>query len=244
MADNIRDENLVRDDNIQHGIDDNPTGDAEKGATLGGVGGAVVGGIAGAVLGPGGAIAGALIGGAAGAAASGAAVGAIDRVDNDNTISGIGDGVTHDLNDDEDSVYVDRVYPTTGAPLGGGISSTNQPGIQTGGYTVTGTPDTRGIMEKTADAVTGDVYDDKQGVPVANASGYSDTTMNRAYDNDPDGNVGLNQREELGETMPSLKTGGYANDGTPDTRGLGEKVVDAVTGDDIDDKTGKRVNHP
>ena len=28
-------------DNIQHGIDDNPTGDAEKGAKLGGVGGAV-----------------------------------------------------------------------------------------------------------------------------------------------------------------------------------------------------------
>ncbi|MBC7806707.1 MAG: hypothetical protein H7145_11200, partial [Akkermansiaceae bacterium] len=46
-----------------------------------------------------------------------------------------------------------------------------------------------------------------------------------------------------GEEQGSLKTGGYANDGTPDTRGVGEKVVDGVTGDVIDDKTGKVVNH-
>ncbi|HVK04890.1 MAG TPA: hypothetical protein VM490_15540 [Armatimonadaceae bacterium] len=316
MADEIRDERIVRDDNIQHGIDDDPNADAEKGAAIGGIGGMVVGGIAGAALGPAGAIAGAIIGGAAGAAASGAAVAAIDNVDNDNTVSGVGSGATGDLTDDEDSVYVDRVYPTTGTPLGGGIASTNQPGIQTGGYTVAGTPDTRGIMEKTADAVTGDNLDDKQGVPVAGSTpGYRDTTYvgndpdgtiginrreelgesapsiktggyttagtpdtrgimektadaitgdpyddkqgvpvagssaagysNTAYNvDDPDGTVGMNRREELGETVPSIKTGGYANDGTPDTRGLGEKAADAVTGDDIDDKTGKRVNHP
>ena len=47
----------------------------------------------------------------------------------------------------------------------------------------------------------------------------------------------------LGETTPSLKTGGVANDGTPDTRGIGEKAVDAITGDAIDDKTGKVVKH-
>ena len=32
-----------------------------------------------------------------------------------------------------------------------------------------------------------------------------------------------------------------AVDGTPDTRGLGEKIADFVTGDKVDDKTGKVV---
>lgn len=34
---------------------------------------------------------------------------------------------------------------------------------------------------------------------------------------------------------------GHASDGTPDTRGVGEKIIDAITGDRIDDKTGKIV---
>jgi hypothetical protein len=37
------------------------------------------------------------------------------------------------------------------------------PGIQTGGRNADGSPDTRGIMEKAADAVTGDRTDDKTG---------------------------------------------------------------------------------
>ena len=86
----------MADDNVQHGIDDNPTGDAEKGAKLGGVGGAVTGAVAGAAAGPVGAVAGAIIGGVAGAVGSGAAVAAVDRVDNDNTISGVGHDATHD----------------------------------------------------------------------------------------------------------------------------------------------------
>ena len=40
-------------------------------------------------------------------------------------------------------------------------------GIQTGGRAWDGTPDTRGIMEKTADALTGDKIDDKTGKPVS-----------------------------------------------------------------------------
>ncbi|MBC7809048.1 MAG: hypothetical protein H7145_23175 [Akkermansiaceae bacterium] len=80
-------------DNIQHGIDDNPASDAEKGATLGGVGGAVTGAVAGSAAGPVGTVVGAIIGGVAGAAGSGAAVAAVDRVDNDNTVSGVGGGV-------------------------------------------------------------------------------------------------------------------------------------------------------
>jgi uncharacterized protein YjbJ (UPF0337 family) len=41
--------------------------------------------------------------------------------------------------------------------------------------------------------------------------------------------------------MPGVQTGGRAMDGTPDTRGVMEKIADAVTGDRIDDKTGKIV---
>jgi uncharacterized protein YjbJ (UPF0337 family) len=41
--------------------------------------------------------------------------------------------------------------------------------------------------------------------------------------------------------LPEVRTGGRALDGTPDTRGITEKIADAVTGDRIDDKTGKVV---
>lgn len=140
----------MADDNVQHGIDDNPTGDAEKGAKLGGVGGAVTGAVAGAAAGPVGAVVGAVVGGVAGAVGSGAAVAAVDRVDNDNTITGIGHGSTNDVENTAATPVIDNGVP----------------GVQTGGRAVDGTPDTRGITEKTADAVTGDRIDDKTGKPV------------------------------------------------------------------------------
>jgi outer membrane lipoprotein SlyB len=89
-------------DNVQHGIDDNPHNDAEKGAVLGGAGGAAVGAAAGSAAGPVGTLVGAVAGGLIGAGASGAAVGAVDQVDNDNTITGVGDGATRDVNDQVD----------------------------------------------------------------------------------------------------------------------------------------------
>ena len=135
----------VVDNNIQHGIDDDPTGDAEKGAKLGGVGGAVTGAVAGAAAGPLGVVAGAVIGGVAGALGSGAAVAAVDRVDNDNTVSGIGHGATRD------------------AEVAVGTPGNGVPGVQTGGHAIDGTIDTRGVTEKAADAVTGDHLDDKTG---------------------------------------------------------------------------------
>ncbi|HEX9997162.1 MAG TPA: YsnF/AvaK domain-containing protein [Abditibacterium sp.] len=82
-------------DNIQHGIDDNPSGDAEKGAALGGLGGAAVGAAAGSLAGPAGTLIGAAVGAVSGALASGAAVAIVDQVDNDNTVSGVGSGDTH-----------------------------------------------------------------------------------------------------------------------------------------------------
>jgi len=46
---------------------------------------------------------------------------------------------------------------------------------------------------------------------------------------------------DIGSGVPGIQTGGRDYDGTPDTRGISEKVADAVTGDPIDDKTGKPV---
>jgi len=75
--------------NTEHGID-NTSNDAEKGAALGGLGGAAVGAAAGSLAGPVGTIIGAVAGGLMGAGASGAAVAAVDAVDNDNSVSGVG----------------------------------------------------------------------------------------------------------------------------------------------------------
>ena len=149
-------------DNIQHGIDNDPNNDAEKGAKLGGVGGAVTGALAGAMAGPVGAVIGAVVGGVAGAGLSGAAVAAVDRVDNDNTVSGIGGGVNYDDN----RTAVDRTMtapnyrdPNYVAP----VIDNGIPGVQTGGRNADGSLDTRGITEKAADALTGDNVDDKTG---------------------------------------------------------------------------------
>lgn len=87
MADNIN-----RDDHIQHGIDDNPDNDAAKGGALGAVGGAAVGAVAGGPVG-------AVVGAVAGGVASAAGVAATDKVDNDNTVTGLGEGATEDLGD-------------------------------------------------------------------------------------------------------------------------------------------------
>ena len=44
-----------------------------------------------------------------------------------------------------------------------------------------------------------------------------------------------------GNEVPGVQTGGHAVNGTPDTRGVTEKAADALTGDRVDDKTGKVV---
>ena len=138
------------DDGVQHGIDDNPNNDATKGAVAGGLGGAVVGGLAGGPIG-------AIVGAVAGAAASGAGVAAVDQVDNDNTISGLGNGATRDVEDSVADARTDTHWNASQAVPGNGVA-----GVQTGGHTTAGA-DTRGITEKAADAVTGDNVDDKTG---------------------------------------------------------------------------------
>ena len=158
MADRIDDMN---DDNVQHGIDDNPHDDGKKGLELGALGGGAVGAMAGLAAGPIGAIVGAIVGGTAGSIASGAAVDAVDSIDNDDTVTGIGGGATRDVETSmhESGMTADRLH----AP---DMPGNDVPGIQTGGMTTAGA-DTRGIMEKTADAITGDNMDDKTGGVVA-----------------------------------------------------------------------------
>jgi hypothetical protein len=240
----------MADDNIQHGIDDNPSGDAEKGGVMGAVGGAVVGALAGGPIG-------AVVGAVAGGLASAAGVAAVDRVDNDNNITGVGSGVTTDTGNVVSSGVhstagtVSDTTHTVGATAAGignqPVIDNGVPGVQTGGYTNAGTPDTRGVSEKVADAVTGDRLDDKTGHVISHPDhGVAGTSMGSGTTMAANSGLGTGVSTEthLGETTPSIKTGGYANDGTPDTRGAGEKVVDAVTGDTLDDKTGKTVNHP
>lgn len=131
--------------------------DTKIGTELGGAGGAVTGAVAGAVAGPIGMVAGAIIGGIAGAVASGAAVHAVDKVDDDDTISGIGHHTAHKVGVATENVKDD---------VNNALPGNKVPGIQTGGRDVDGSPDSRGITEKVADAVTGDRIDDKTGKPV------------------------------------------------------------------------------
>jgi hypothetical protein len=161
----MADDTIRTDDNIQHGIDDDPNNDPQKGAVLGGVGGAAVGAAAGSLAGPAGTAIGAVAGGIAGAVGSGAAVAGVDAVDNDNKMSGIGDGVDvdRDLDDEARDLTVDTTDTVYDRDL---VPGNDVPGIQTGGHDIDGTPDTRGIMEKTADTLTGDRIDDKTGKPV------------------------------------------------------------------------------
>jgi len=117
----------------------------------------VTGAIAGSMAGPVGTVVGALIGGIAGAVASGAAVHAVDKVDDDDTITGLGHHTKRVVATDTVIVKDD---------VNNALPGNKVPGIQTGGHDIDGTPDTRGITEKVADAVTGDRIDDKTGKPV------------------------------------------------------------------------------
>jgi hypothetical protein len=101
-------------------------------------------------------------------------------------------------------------------------------------------------------------------------SSYSNTSgMSTAYDNAPSGMTssspsmvdttyrtrsygyndtpytGMQHQPRMADAVegrvPGIQTGGHALDGTPDTRGIMEKTADTLTGDNVDDKTGKAV---
>jgi phage tail tape-measure protein len=132
--------------------------DTKIGTELGGAGGAVTGAVAGSMAGPVGTVIGAVVGGVVGAVASGAAVHEVDKVDDDDTITGIGHHTKRAVEYDGVAVKDD---------VNNALPGNKVPGIQTGGHDIDGTPDTRGITEKVADTVTGDRIDDKTGKPVA-----------------------------------------------------------------------------
>lgn len=117
MSDEIRNSEgeVVTTTNIE--VVETPTGDAEKGAMLGGIGGMVTGAIAGTGAGPAGTIIGAVVGGVIGAAASGAAVAAVDRIDDDSTFSGLPDDMSIDSPESREPMIVNRDETTTMPPL-------------------------------------------------------------------------------------------------------------------------------
>ena len=78
------------DDNAESNAEHRAEEDADKGAIIGGVGGALVGGVVGAMTGPVGAAIGAAVGGVMGAVGGGAAVAAVERMDNGD--AGVGTG--------------------------------------------------------------------------------------------------------------------------------------------------------
>ena len=168
-------DNDLHDDGIQHGIDDNPNHDAQKGAVIGGIGGAAVGAAAGAtagtVLGLPGAVIGGLIGGAIGAAASGAAVAAIDEIDDDDTMTGLhedGTNIEHNV-DYTDPTQVNYNRPAvTDYDYGTATGNRDLTGATTG----TAADPTWGTTPTTfVDPVTG------ADIPVAPATGnWNDTS--------------------------------------------------------------------
>lgn len=241
-------DNIRNDDNVQHGIDDNPNDDAKKGLELGALGGGTVGAIAGAALGPVGAVVGALIGGSVGGVASGAAVAAVDTVDNDNTISGVGTGATTDVND---ATYVNPTGDYERGTYVGGtdVNATTVPDAGVGGHNiVTGGPSTSesGNTGLTAGAIAGGLLGAAAAGPVGAVVGGTVGSLAggvagdaaEAADDTNTGYVGTNTTyNSLGNDVPGIQTGGVTTAGA-DTRGLTEKAADAVTGDYTDDKTG------
>ena len=267
-------------DNIQHGIDDNSSGDAEKGAALGGLGGAAVGAMAGSLAGPVGTLIGAVAGGLMGAGASGVAVAAVDAVDNDNTVSGVGSGATGDIRASSNAPVIGTDVgghnAVTGGPavteagnsgLAGGALAGGAIGAAVGGPlgAVVG-----GTLGSLAGGVAGDAAEATDDVAASNNYAGNAFRAGAATDINPTlsptpmtdyrgvdtglTSVGATDQNadmaplgglsapgvRIGNDVPGIQTGGVTTAGS-DTRGLSEKTADALTGDDRDDKTGGTV---
>jgi len=272
-------DNTVVDENdttVRHGIDNNPNNDAEKGAALGGLGGAAVGAIAGSMAGPVGGIIGGIIGAVVGGGASGAAVAAVDRVDNDNTVSGLGHSEVDRLDSQyDDTTARDATYDNTAGTgaydnasgTGAYTTTQNNPSNLSAAYDNTAsnapapgvhqvqrdTMDTTGSLNNqrvdgsyNSDALNQDTARERLGGNYDNTAGTAATGFDRTRDtlaSDYDRTKGTlaTDYERAKDARPEVHTGGQAYDGTPDTRGVMEKAADKLTGDHIDDKTGKVV---
>jgi hypothetical protein len=225
-------------DDVRYGIDNNPHGDAEKGATVGGIGGAVTGGVAGSAAGPVGTIIGAVVGGVVGAVASGAAVAAVDRVDDDTTVTGIGDNPNWDKHENEWRTHYTSNYASTNTPYDNNYQHAYRFGHDLGTH-----PDYQG---RSWDSVQTDAQRDWERSNPGTWSTYQQPIQYSWERSSTMVGTGGTGSTGMGGTAyadnpPGIQTGGLNDDGSRDTRGITEKVSDAVTGDRIDDKTGKPI---
>ncbi len=120
-------------DNTQPGIlEDTPAADANKGATLGGLGGAAVGAAAGSLIGPVGTVIGAVAGGLMGAGASGAAVAAVEQVEYGNSDTNVVTG-RDNIRASSDDTVVDTDIGGHNAVTGGpATTEAGNTGLATG----------------------------------------------------------------------------------------------------------------
>lgn len=218
-----------RDDNVRHGLDDNPSGDAEKGAALGGIGGAVVGGIAGSMAGPVGTIIGVIVGATGGAVGSGLGVAAVDRMDNDNTITGIGGDNDWDQHDNDWREDYNTNYASADTPY-----DNNYQHAYRYGHDLANHPNYQG---KNWDDVQMSAREEWEQNNPGTWESYERpirSSWERRANNSGSGGA-------YADNAPGIQTGGHNEDGSPDSRGINEKVSDFVTGDQVDDKTGRRI---
>ena len=247
-------DNLRNDDSVQHGIDDDAHDDGKKALGLGAVGGGTVGAIAGSALGPLGTLVGAAIGGTIGSLASGAAVDAVDAVDNDNTVSGVGSGV-HDKGDlTRDSNDLSTDYSTVGTGSSSYGSGMGTSGMGTGtdahGHNVVTGDEAETDAGKgglATGALVGGLIGTAVGGPVGAvvggtlgslAGGVAGDASEVADDTSTRTSTGYGTTMNTpGNNTPGVQTGGMTTAGA-DTRGITEKIADTVTGNPVDDKTG------
>ena len=76
-------------------------------------------------------------------------------------------------------------------------------------------------------------------VDVEQIPGATTTTGATAGTMGTTGAMGTAGNAVPGNRVPGVQTGGRNADGSPDTRGVTEKIADTVTGDRTDDKTGR-----
>jgi hypothetical protein len=216
---------VVNDVDAQHVSPDAVPGahdaDGTLGRTAGTGSGALAGGIVGAAAaGPVGAVVGAIAGGVLGNAAGDAA---------------------HHIGDDQDDVNVETgsggdlgKYSGTGAgAISGAIVGSTTGPVGTVAGAVAG-----GMLGAAAGNAAKDMGGDGDNDNVSGDRILADGTVVSAT---PTNYGATSDYNTVGNDIPGVQTGGYAADGTPDTRGITEKAADAVTGDRRDDNTGKIV---
>jgi hypothetical protein len=179
-------------------------------------------------------IVGAIVGGVVGAVASGLAVAAVDRHDNDNTITGIGKDNDWDKHDPDWRGHYEQKYSSTGATYDNDYQHAYRYGHDLSQH--------KEYIGRNWEDVEADAKRDWE----ASNPGTWDTYRAPIRDSWDRGRSLVSTQDGTSSyayaDAPGIQTGGHNADGSPDTRGITEKVADTVTGDKYDDKTGKRTD--